>query len=201
MLFRSMVLDEEQATAQDGNAYIETSGAAYLNTGVASQSGLKITSIISDWASGTFIYGGRNTSTSINTGLYWYSGDQGLFLGYGNHGRSGIGQISGVDTSLKNTYVADYNLFYVNGVLKNSYTKQTYANGKSIYLCAVNNNNVIDTRYFVGKIYRFTISKDGVDLIDLIPSRDASNTVCFYDNVTKPYKYKAGTGTLTYGED
>ena len=52
---------------------------------------------------------------------------------------------------------------------------------------------------FVGRIYNFWLSIDGVLRYDMIPVLDGNDTPCLYDKVTKQFFYNQGTGQFIAG--
>ena len=100
------------------------------------------------------------------------------------------------------TFDVPNNLVTINNDTYSSYecrwgtpaTNPTY----SIYVGA-NNKAGAGYRSSGAKWYAFYIIQSGVKVIDLIPSIDENNVVCFYDKVSGNYFYNAGTGVFTAG--
>ena len=68
-------------------------------------------------------------------------------------------------------------------------------------LFSINTANTINANVFLGKIYYCKIWNGDTLVRDLVAKLDTSNTPCMYDNVSKTYYYKQGTGSFTYGTD
>lgn len=86
----------------------------------------------------------------------------------------------------------------------NSYTASqckwnNYADSTVPIFVGANNKNGSPFRTANASWSRFSITKEGVLAIDLIPVINENDEVCFYDNVSGNYFYAAGTGEMIAG--
>lgn len=174
--------------------YIESTGAAYIDTGIIPTQNTKI-EIRFEFRNinnnDMTIFGGEDTYNTNAFHLYQSGGK--FDIGFSTQSFCG---------SLYDKTI--YTLSMSNGNCKlnsNTYTSMSGSinTPNSIYLFALHRSSVITDTNAARRIYYCKLY-DGDTLVrDLVPAKDNNDVACFYDKVTKQYFYNIGTGSFTYG--
>jgi hypothetical protein len=189
--------------------YLQSSGTQYINTGIYTTSNniniklmvQPIGTISSEQDIVSTYYGSQNEPRFV-IGLLSNS-----VFAYARDSQASEANASVVPTNINDVLDIradfDYNnnikTLTVNGVSNTKiYTKSISQTTVPIYLFTKNGSSL----YFVGKLFKYEISVDGVLTQNLIPCRRKSDDVLgMYDLVNDEFLTNAGTGTFTAGSD
>ena len=170
--------------------YIQSSGTQYISTGITVSSGVSVKAVIE---------GGQGDNGVVFSFDQDYTGSfvkeyNNLFCGAGKcfepSNRKTIVYSSWTGNSGSITQTVE-----INGVSK-SYTS---SRGYSILdIFRGRNWNAADS-FWVGKIYGFSMYKNGKAILNLVPAKNSNNVVGMYDTVTKTFFTNSGTGSFTAG--
>ena len=169
-------------------AYIKSSGAQYIDTGVAAAKDLKVEAImdVDEGSSWIMILGDYTSSKYFS----WWAN--------GNLAHAYFGSKDGTLTfsAGKHTYIADgpNNKWEIDGT---SITLEPASNdfsgtGGTLYLFSVHNGGSY-TRASA-KLYSCKIYKNGTLIRDFVPCRNASGTLGLYDLINNGFYANAGSG-------
>ena len=177
--------------------YIESTGTQYIDTGFKPNDSTKVEIKFMYNSLNGFVYGSRTSSSSNDAHEFIINTSGSVFPQFD-------GQQSAV-TSSYNKVGVEYTLInsqdgaYINNELIKSYNEATFSSIYSIFLFGLNQDNVLESRTFKGKLYYCKIY-DGDTLVrNFIPALDENGMACLYDKVEGKYYYNAGTGTFSYG--
>lgn len=169
-------------------AYIKSSGAQYIDTGVAAAKDLKVEAIMDvDESSAWIMILGDYTSSKYFS--WWAKGN----LAYAYFGsKNGTLTFS----AGKHTYIADgpNNKWEIDGtsITLEPSSSDFSGTGGTLYLFSVHNGGSY-TRASA-KLYRCKIYKNGTLIRDFVPCRNASGTLGLYDITNNRFYGNAGSG-------
>ena len=172
--------------------YLETSGSKYyIDTGYKANSTTKVEIKTQGQ---TWIFGGR-TSIAVGDALGICFNANTVALQFGsqsiNYNQTGIAQqVSECVISQEGAYI--------NGVLRASFTSETFNCPNNLYLFDINNNGVLGDG-LNGKMWYCRIYDNGTLVRSYIPCLDPLGVPCMYDLVGKKPYYNQGTGDFTVG--
>lgn len=181
--------------------HVVFNGAQYVKTGIKTPTNniddIKIICKFSTTTSGKCFIGARK-DTSTSAIIFGYFGTSSAYSGYGGSSTNKSTTINCMNGSL-HTVILSKNLYKIDGV------NQTIARGSfsttpyEIFLGSWNNNGSVDSRYFVGNVYSFKIYKNGGLITDLIPCKNSSGVVGFYDDINSKFITNSGSGSFSAG--
>lgn len=162
--------------------YIACAAASYIDTGIKTSQNLKVSCSYSTKDSSTLLFGGRK-DTSSNGLTFGYFSTNSAFVGFG-------GPTSNIQTTLNpmdgniHSVVLSSSIYTIDNVAQVINNRGTFSAAYPIFLGTWSNDSNPDPRYFVGKIYSFSIEQNGKYILNLIPCRRKSDNVFgFYDQV------------------
>lgn len=174
--------------------YLESTGEQYIDTGIKPNNNTKAEMVIafnnvtSDTQS---VFGSRVDQVNNTFNMFLYRG----LLRWDFH-----------NTITNPTYSADLtNATYVrvgsdkveiNADITELNHLDTFNSNYNIYLYAVNNSNNVIFPSNGMKVYYFKLYQDENTILNLVPVKDSSGTLCFYDTVSRTYFYNKGTGNF-----
>ena len=111
------------------------------------------------------------------------------------------GEVNELSTQI--AYIDDSPVIYVNGsdvTVTSEGTAFENGTGLPIYLFTDNYAGSASSTKLLGKIYSFSIEKNGVTEVNMVPCiKDSTGEVGMYDTVRKQFYGNSGTGAFTYG--
>lgn len=176
--------------------YIESTGTQYIDTGVKASNTIKVEIKFMYKKLNGFVYGGR-TAGSSDAHDFIINASGAVFPQF-------AGQQSAV-TSTYNKVGVEYTLIhsqdgaYINDNRIKNYSSATFKSPYSIFLFGLNQNDKLESRTFVGKLYYCKIYDENTLVRDFVPALDGNGVACLYDQVENKYYYNAGTETFSYG--
>lgn len=130
---------------------------------------------------------------------YNFGNGYGIAGSFGNNAQMSDGTIVAASSLAHQRLTFEYKneSIYMNGVEQIKAKHNKYADGNfgvayNVYLFGTNRGD--EFRYFIGKIYRFSVEGQ----INLIPALDQNGTPCMYDKISHSPFYNAGTGEFGY---
>lgn len=178
--------------------YIESTGPAYIDTGIIPNTNTKIDISFNTFIKGNYgvIFGGEDSYMSNAFHLYNSSGN--FDIGFG--AKYSATQVT-YDTYTKYIFVMDKSGFKLNDTT-GTFSTNTISTTYSIYLFAVHRaTNVIDSNA-QKRIYYCKIYDNGTLVRDMIPCyKTSDSTIGMYDLVNNVFYTNVGTGTFTKGND
>lgn len=172
-------------------AYLESTGTQYIDTGYKANSTTKIEIKTQGQ---TWIFGGR-TSLAVGDSLGVCFNANLVALQFGsqsiNYNQTGIAQ-------QVSECVISQDGAYIKGVLRESFTSETFSCPNNLYLFEINNNGSLGDG-LKGKMWYCRIYDNGTLVRDFIPCIDPLGVACMYDLVGKKPYYNQGTGDFTVG--
>lgn len=193
--------------------YIQSSGTQYIKTGIYPCGKLKIEvkcKISTPSVNWDAIFGTRNGAKARYTLRYYNTVDGVLQLQWSY---TPSANAAGYTTDiLKNaggldwhTFIMDGNNFYIDGVLKKTFsdTPTSDAFPYELYLFNVNSagTSTDDNIAYLQMSYCRIWDYSGQLIRDFLPVKDNNGIVCFYDRVTQNYFYNQGTGNFIAGPE
>ena len=169
-------------------AYIKSSGAQYIDTGVAAAKDIKVEAIMDvDESSAWIMILGDYTSSKYFS--WWAKGN----LAYAYFGsKSGTLTFS----AGKHTYIADgpNNKWEIDGtsITIEPASSDFSGTGGTLYLFSVHNGGSYTSAS--AKLYSCKIYKNGTLIRDFVPCRNASGTLGLYDLTNNRFYENAGSG-------
>lgn len=169
-------------------AYIKSSGAQYIDTGVAAAKDLKVEAIMDvDESSAWIMILGDYTSSKY---FSWWAN--------GNLAHAYFGSKDGTLTfsAGKHTYIADgpNNKWEIDGtsITLEPASSDFSGTGGTLYLFSVHNGGSYTSAS--AKLYSCKIYKNGTLIRDFVPCRNASGTLGLYDITNNSFYGNAGSG-------
>ena len=169
-------------------AYIKSSGAQYIDTGVAAAKDLKVEAIMDvDESSAWIMILGDYTSSKY---FSWWAN--------GNLAHAYFGSKDGTLTfsAGKHTYIADgpNNKWGIDGtsITLEPASSDFSGTGGTLYLFSVHNGGSYTSAS--AKLYSCKIYKNGTLIRDFVPCRNASGTLGLYDLTNNRFYENAGSG-------
>lgn len=202
ILMASLVEKDVEQVEDLRNAYLTNNGTfAYINTGFTCDSD---TSIEIKFATSTinttqFVFGSRQTAGVNRYGLLIVY--NGLRSDYNSNNTTSASATSLASANTLYTVRKEKNRTSINGTYIADCLERQFDTSYNAVLFSINTANTINTNVFLGKIYYCKIWNGDTLVRDLVAKLDTSSTPCMYDNVSKTYYYKQGTGSFTYGTD
>ena len=173
--------------------YIESTGTQYIDTGIKPTQNTRVEIKFFQTEADKFVYGSRTSAKVYDTDKHCY-----------NHSSTTeiYPQFFSFSSSVSVSYPFNtiYTLkngkegFYLNDTLLQTYTYLNFSSTFNMYLFGLNQNDSLEARAFVGKIYYCKIYDNGVLIRDFRPCKDGAGVYCLYDEVEKRYYYNQGTG-------
>lgn len=178
--------------------YIESTGSAYIDTGIIPNTNTKIDIQFETIQRGNFgiIFGGEETYKDNSFHLYNSSG---VFdIGFGSIATAFRTSID-YNSNIKYTLIMDKNGFDVNGAT-GTFPEPTISTTYSIYLFAVHRETNVLENNAQKRIYYCKLYNNGTLVRDMIPCyRVSDNVIGMYDLVSNTFFTNAGSGTFTKG--
>ena len=180
--------------------YIESTGSAYIDTGIVPNTNTKIDIQFETIQRGNFgiIFGGEETYKDNSFHLYNSSG---VFdIGFGSIATAFRTSID-YNSNIKYTLIMDKNGFDVNGAT-GTFPEPTISTTYSIYLFAVHRATNVTENNALKRIYYCKLYNNGTLVRDMIPCYRVSDSVIgMYDLVSNTFFTNAGSGTFTKGSN
>jgi len=171
--------------------YIESTGTQYIDTGVKSNSNIKLDGEFYGEYSDVCWYGGRNLNY---IGIYNYNG-RFDWLYYNGTGNS---IVVNPDTNEWHT-VSHSKKLYIDDELIYEYGDVEYTTDYNIYIFAGNNSNVNWSNSSI-RIKIIKIYENNIIIRNFIPAqRDSDGAIGLYDSVNDVFYENAGTGEFVAG--
>ena len=181
-------------------SYLQSNGSQYIDTGYKPNSN---TRVIMDCeleavpSSQVFFFGSRNAATGL--------GRYGVTVTYPNphlrfvYGSNTFDNFTGLEVVGRHKIDANKNDCTIDGVTGTISGNLGNCNYNMLLFAC-------DTGGTVGlwssiKLFACQIYDNDALIRDFIPSTDADNVACLYDNVSKEYYYNQGEGAFIYGEE
>lgn len=179
--------------------YLEFHGTEYINSGIVNRSDIGFSLDLSTTSDGKTIIGARS---SINDGVVFgcnYVDENTNYtpIAYGSYTIGYANKI--IADGSRHNIVLDWQQAKIDSYSFGITRGDTFPQ-LSIYIGTWNNNNVPDSKMFVGKIYSVVLYCNDGNLFYGIPCLDNNNVPCLYDAVSGTSFYNAGTGTFGYEE-
>lgn len=179
--------------------YIESTGPAYIDTGVIPNTNSKIDIQFETIQKGTngVIFGGEEAFGT--NAFHLYTNYNNFDIGFGARYTA---ETIPYNINTKYTFIMDKTGFTLNGTPSIPFSPNTITTTNSVYLFAVHRaTNVIDSNA-QKRIYYCKLYDNGTLVRNLIPCyRISDNTIGMYDLVNNVFYTNAGTGTFTKGDD
>ena len=172
--------------------YIQSSGTQYIDTGIGINSGSIVNATVQGMGDRGIIFGFDQDY------VYSYIGD-----------RTGMYYAGGAKTYIADTEKINVEITWT-GEPGTGVTQITKINGQTfsgggrhrgygdMYLFRGREWDSTDS-YWIGKIYNFSIMRNGVFLINLVPAKNSSGVVGMWDTVSKTFFTNSGSGTFSEG--
>ena len=172
--------------------YLEADGNQYIDTGYKANNTTKVEIKTQGQ---TWTFGGR-TSLAVGDaiGVCFNANTVALqFDGQSvNYNQTGIGQ-------QVSECVISKDGAYINGVLRASFTEETFTSTRNLYLFNLNNDGSLNLG-LTGKMWYCRIYDNGTLVFDFIPVLDNSGRPAMYDQVSGQLFYNQGSGDdFSYG--
>ena len=181
--------------------YLEFHGTEYINSGIVNRSDIGFSLDLSTTSNSKTIIGGRSSNNlGVVFGHNYVSGGNTnkIYFAYGEHTIEYIVQTN-IGDGLLHHIVLDGQQAKIDNESVEITRGDTFPQ-QPIFIGTWNNNNVPDSRMFVGKIYSVVLYCNDGNLFYGIPCLDNNNVPCLYDAVSGTSFYNAGTGTFGYEE-
>lgn len=183
-------------------AYLRSTGTQYIDTGIKPTGNDRATMTAQFTSINTIGYDtafGTRDSLSTNSFLFGAAGENGGYfeIAYGNNPLVSPGTITS-DTNMHN-FTLDKGKGYVDNVLCNDYTPQTFDCSYNAYVFARNQGGAMQEGTGSNiKVYGYRHYKNGVLTARLIPcKRKSDNVLGMYDLVSNTFLTNAGTGEFS----
>ena len=118
-------------------------------------------------------------------------GSTGYYYKYFSTGAAAVVRVD--NHNIHNIKINRFGQIYINDELITGNNPVSETDTQLFLLKRANNSS-----YFNGTIGEFVVSKNGKDVLHLLPILDAKGTPCMYDIVSKKFYYNKGTGVFGY---
>lgn len=178
--------------------YLESSGTQYINTKIKPNNNTKAELVMSlnELSANTqSIFGSRKDQVDTTFNMFWYK--EQIRWDFDNE----ILYFENIDADLtKATYFkVDALEAKANEQFFNVKPTGTFNSNYDVYLYAINNSNKLIFPNTGMKVYYFKLYQGEEIILNLIPVKDNSGILCFYDTISKTYFYNDGTGEFIGG--
>lgn len=202
-----LIVDDKLVWANP-NIYLQGSGTQYIDMGITPNNTTKIKCRVLITESNKFFYGSRTSSSSSNQHEWIFAMSGGSGICYPAFGSTRSVLSYDWNTTTIYTIENGQNGAYINGTKIRSYNTYTFNSTLNMYLFALNQNNSVESRMFVGNIYSFQVEDNSNLVRHFVPVpadlQIGSFTVPsngMFDIVNQQFYPNLGTGTFTYGKD
>ena len=179
--------------------YIESTGQAYIDTGIIPNTNTKIDISFELITKGNYgiIFGGEDAYNSNGFHLYNTSGNFDISFG----ARYSASMIP-FELNTKYKFIMDKTGFTLNGTPSVPFETNTISTTYSIYLFAVHRATNVTETNAQKRIYYCKLYNNGTLVRDMIPCyRVSDNVIGMYDVVGKQFYTNAGSGSFTKGSN
>lgn len=174
--------------------YLESTRGQYINTGVELTNDSVATSrfrILNGHDYG-FIFGSRY---AVKVNAFCLYVDTQTWLNYGAQ----VAYAPVLQKNMDHDFRAQTNVWTINNKVYTLELEPAF-NAGTCYIFGLNENGATDSRYFVGRVYSFSISNVS-ETHEFVPTLDSSGTPCMFDTVTRKPFYNSGKGSFIAGID
>lgn len=183
--------------------YLESTGTQYIKTDIIinSSDSVSVTLQFTEPNTPVCIWNARNTNPIKNTISLFRTNTNVIRFDYG---KIHVGKDVTINNlSIIHEYKSVANKLYVDGVLKATYTANSFTAGKSVMVLASfhSNSSTIITNFAYAKLYSVKITNSNNEVLcDLIPVRIATKGY-MYDKISGKLFSNQGSGNFTLGND
>lgn len=177
---------------------IELSGYQYIRTGIVPNQDTKVlvtfrTNVFNDAA----LIGARTSRNENKFGIFLT--DSVTLHGQFNTESTGVTVEDYTDTVV--TVELSKEGLSRDGTVIAEYTEAEFEAPVEMTIGTINTNDVLETRYFYGLIYKVEVWQGEEQLLDLIPCVDEQTLACFYDTISETCYYNEGYGKLGFVDE